>query len=459
MEFDLWKIKELEEAERKNPQIASLKKSLLKKFPRFDFFLAWPAKNSPEDKTDIVWTNGEQYLKWFTRTWRILWKTELQLINLFNEFSKKINIDIWNQPDVSGAKKLNDSKDATTLQTSTQNTKEGVVEWTEVKVNFLWPTILDSADTSDWWFYFLMDDAKKWGKEELDFSKMKSEEIMEIWGREELDFSKMKPEEIMRMYKKLRKAFDNFEEYSKWKTSTETNPLQQKMYSIAKRHRNNIFINLMRNPALSYVIRKKYYSKINGRISNGQGKVKDFLIGSLQEEYNNQGKMKIFSQEEISHTLKSLLSKVKTFDFEYNFWRFWTWHVFSDETRTNNVLIDFDNVCYQIKWTEVINIMWSNLLWLQAVKNYKSYEARKENYDRWYRIILETYKDKNLIKLLLFIKLIWTIFQDYWHLDYKRYIENWKEEEKRENEEEIKKWIQWNYKVLQDLINEEKWGN
>jgi hypothetical protein len=169
--------------------------------------------------------------------------------------------------------------------------------------------------------------------------------------------------------------------------------------------------------------------------------------------------MKIFSQEEISNTLKSLLSKVKTFDFEYNFWRFWTWHVFSDETRTNNVLIDFDNVCYQIKWTEVINIMWSNLLWLQAVKNYKSYEARKENYDRWYKIILETYKDKNLIKLLLFIKLIWTIFQDYWHLDYKRYIENWKEEEKRENEEQIKKWIQWNYKVLQDLINEEKWEN
>jgi hypothetical protein len=30
-----------------------------------------------------------------------------------------------------------------------------------------------------------------------------------------LDFSEMKPEEIMRMYEKLRKAFDDFEEYSK----------------------------------------------------------------------------------------------------------------------------------------------------------------------------------------------------------------------------------------------------
>ena len=145
------------ELSSKNPEIESLKKSLADEFPDIKFFKEGPASKLDDKKTNVVWkvvsedTNWkESFLKWFTKTGRVLWETEYKLIDLFNHFSV-----------------LNNS-------------------------SFSWPDISEIWETKDWWYYFLMKDAKQWGKEELDFSKMK-------------------PDEIMKLYDEYRQAFDEFE--------------------------------------------------------------------------------------------------------------------------------------------------------------------------------------------------------------------------------------------------------
>lgn len=362
----------------KNLEMASLKQNLAGEFPGIEFLKEGPASKSDDKKTDVVWKIlsedpnwKESFVKWFTKTGRVLWETEYKLIGLFNHFSV-----------------LNNS-------------------------SFSWPDISEIWETKDGWYYFLMKDAKQWGKKELDFSKMK-------------------PDEIMKLYDEYRQIFDKFEKYSKGKTSTETNPTLQKIYSLSK---NNILFNLVWNSALKAAIAKKYKNKINERISNGQGNVRSCGVDT--------------NKEKINRTLNKLLSKVKRFDFEYNFWRFWTWHVFSDWT--NHKFVDFDNVSYQIKWTELLGIMWSNLL--ISAWDYNSYEEWKLNYDKWYQKLLEIYKDENLVKLLLFVKLVWTVFEDYGNLIYKG--EFWRKKEWQENGnfEKIKKWVVRNYKVLQELMD------
>ena len=160
-----------------NPGMDSLVKSLQEIYSRTDiiFFKKWPASKPDAEKTDVVWKIWNSYIKWFTKTWRVLWEVELRLINLFNSFSKKNNS------------------------------------------TFSWPEITKTWYTENGEFYFVMDDAKKWGKEELDFSKMNIEEIMKL-------------------YNEYRSIFDNFEKYSKWKTSTESNPKIQLLYSLYKRY-------------------------------------------------------------------------------------------------------------------------------------------------------------------------------------------------------------------------------
>ena len=369
-----------------NPGMDNLVKSLQKIYSRTDitFLKQWPASKPDAEKTDVVWKIWNSYIKWFTKTWRVLWEVELRLINLFNSFSKKNNS------------------------------------------TFSWPEITKTWYTENGEFYFVMDDAKKWGKEELDFSKMNIEEIMKL-------------------YNEYRSIFDEFEKYSKWKTSTESNPKIQLLYSLYKRYlqpevpsqqtkKISNIINWVKKalwntlqPAFKLTIWKKYKDKINERISNGNNTVEQYGIN--------------IDKEEINTNLDKLLSKVKSFNFEYNFWRFWTWHVFSDWTE--HKFVDFDNISYQIKWTELIGIMRSNvLLWTDK---YDSYEDWKSDYDKWYNKITN-YQDENLVKFLLFIKLVWTIFEDYGNLINKRNPEN-------TNSEKIKKWIKRNYKALQELIN------
>ena len=56
------------------------------------------------------------------------------------------------------------------------------------------------------------------------------------------------------------------------------------------------------------------------------------------------------------------------------------------------------------------------------------------------------------------MKLVWTIFDDYLHLVYE--VEGLDKEESQDNDqlgekkEEIKKWIERNYKALQELMKE-----
>ena len=153
----------------KNPEMEHLKQSLLKEFPNIEFIKEWPASKPDDKKTNVVWKIWNFYIKWFTRIGKILWKTECELIQLFNKFSEE--------------------KDS----------------------RFSWPMIMEEWENEEWYF-FRMEDAKGRGKQELDFSKMS-------------------PEEIMKIYDEYRQTFDEFEKYSKGKTSTETSPTLQKIYS------------------------------------------------------------------------------------------------------------------------------------------------------------------------------------------------------------------------------------
>ena len=364
----------------KNPEMWSLMQYLIwhnRDIPQDEIeYKTWPASKPDSEKTNIVCKLTDFYLKWFTKTGKVRWETEHRLIELFNQFSQESNS------------------------------------------SFSWPTILEKWKIPEGWCFFKMDDAKKWGKQELKFSKMT-------------------PEEILKLYNEYRETFDEFEKYSKGKISTETSPTLQKIYSLSNKYRDSILFHLVWSPLLKLAVAKKYKSKINGRISSGQGNVRSCGVDT--------------NREKINRTLDRLLSKVKSFDFEYNFWRFWERHVFSDWT--NHEFVDFDNVSYQIEWTELVGAMWSNLL--MTAWDYKSYEDWKINYDEWYKRLLERYEDKNLIKLLLFIKLVWTVFEDYGNLVYKREV--WgknKWQEKNNNFEKIKKWVQYNYKALQELMEE-----
>ena len=375
----------------KNPEMELLKQSLKDEFLDIEFFKEWPASKSDAEKTNVVWKYGNDYIKGFTKTWRILWETEYKLIDLFNHFSVKSNS------------------------------------------NFSWPDVSEIWETEDGWYYLLMKDAKH-------------------WGLEELDFSKKSPEEIMELYSKYRQTFDNFEKYSKWKTSQISKI--QSVYSLYKRFlqpeelsqsatRTSKVINWAKKslcnvlqPAFKLAIWRKYKNLVNERISNGEKVVKKCDID--------------IDRDKINKTLDKLLSKVNRFDFEYNFWRLWSWHVFSDGT--NHKFVDFDNVGYQIEWTELICAMWDNLLNATWDYNEDEWEAK---YNEWYNHLLGKYKDKNLVKLLLFVKLVWTIFEDYGNLIYK--MENWGEKAWQGNEisEKIKKWVVWNYKALQKLMEED----
>lgn len=371
------------ELSSKNPEMASLKQNLAGEFPGIEFLKEGPASKSEDKKTDVVWKIlsedpnwKESFLKWFTKTGRVLWETEYKLIDLFNHFSIENNS------------------------------------------SFSWPDISEIWETKDGWYYFLMKDAKQWGKKELDFSKME-------------------PDEIMKLYDEYRQTFDKFKEYSKWKTSTESNPALQRIYSISNKYKDNIMFELVWNPILKKAVAKKYKNKVNERIFNGQSVVRACGVD--------------VDREKINKSLDKLLSKITNLDFEYNFWRFWSWHVFSDGT--NHKFVDFDNVSYQIKWTEVLGIMWSNLL--ISAWDYNSYEEWKLNYDKWYQKLLETYEDKNLVKLLLFVKLVWTVFEDYGNLIYKREVWRGKGWQKNGNFEKIRKWVDWNYRALQELMEED----
>ena len=72
-------MKPLENSEAeisKNPEMNKLKENLKEIFDGVVFFKEWPASKPDAEKTDVVWKVWESYIKWFTKTWRILWETD-----------------------------------------------------------------------------------------------------------------------------------------------------------------------------------------------------------------------------------------------------------------------------------------------------------------------------------------------------------------------------------------------
>ena len=114
-----------------------------------------------------------------------------------------------------------------------------------------------------------------------------------------------------------------------------------------------------------------------------------------------------FSKEELLTKLSELQKNV-SIELDYSFGRFWGGHVFEKEgVRT---LLDFDNVNYQIKGSELLGVMWSNTL--LPVSRFGSYEERKASVDKRQEYALGQFEDQGLWKLLFFEKIVGTAFAD-----------------------------------------------
>ena len=284
------------------------------------------------------------------------------------------------------------------------------INWEKIS----WAEIKRKGDTDAGWFFYEMEDLNE-SMEKVNCAEETIDYLIDIW-------------------RQYREVFDRFEKYSWGTVTTKSNQIIQRLFSILqpktlKESSPRVYeaCNYVRKwllkvlkPASKIAINKKCFNNVNKRISNGWNIVWRYID---------------FNVEEINNCLKELLSKVKGFDFEYNFWRLWTDHIFSNDNRFK--IIDFDNVGYQIKWTELIGLMWSNLL--LSTRKYNSYEEWKEYYNERYEKLVSIYEDGNLIKCLLFIKLIWTIFQDNGYLIYEREIWEWNKERKDEIDEKGEK--------------------
>lgn len=273
-----------------------------------------------------------------------------------------------------------------------------------------WAKIRRKGNTPAGWFFYEMEDL--------------NESMEKVYCAEEtIDY-------LINLWEQYRGVFDRFEKYSWGNVTTKSNQIIQRLFSIlqpktiesnpqTQKICNGVkkaLLSLLK-PVSKRAIKKKYFNNVNHRISNGWNTVKGYVE---------------FNIEEINNCLKELLSKVKNFDFEYNFWRLWTDHIFLNDKWLK--IIDFDNVGYQIKWTELIGLMRSNLL--LSTRKYDSYGERKKDYDERYKKLVNIYKDENLVRCLLFSKLIWTIFQDNGYLIYEREIWGWNKERKNGIEEE-----------------------
>lgn len=329
-----------------------------------------------------------RYLKAYTKKWKKYGKSELQLIKLFNEYSK------------------------------------------EAGLAFSAPEILDEKSDP---FHFIMKDVEQDGTEMLDFPSMSREEIMAI-------------------YKKYRPIFDGFKEYSKGKTSKKEKfkmEIFQKLYSAVDliERTDNRLLKLIRKSKMSeFVLTSlvKYFSK-----KTVSGWIDSWLeVVSQKQEWVNKDKLMT--------TYVQLQKDVKKCELEYNFGRFRTSHVFQKKSENGNIdedtykLLDFDNVTYQVKGTELTGIMRSNCL--LAVENYQSYEQWRADAMWWYETLLEEVKPESIVRMQLFQKLIGTIFADYGSIRQRSEEKEKFEKNKAINCDEVSdKGIEWNYKLLQEL--------
>lgn len=284
---------------------------------------------------------------------------------------------------------------------------------------FSWPEIIEVEQKDDI-LWFLMNDIEQSGKQMIDFSSYDQQELINI-------------------YLKYREEFSEFEKFTKWKITTNHNPkLQKYIHSIQLLEKK---IKLLEEKlwilrwSTKYMVENKQQAQINSRID----KWKQYVQGVID-----------YDKEEILKSFSILQKKIRKYDFDYSYWRFWTWHVFTDGQETQ--LIDFDNVWYQIAGSELVAIIWSNLLY--SVEDYNSYDEWKLMFEKRYKALLDMDRNqKSISNLLLFQKIIWTIFMDYWNLSFSP--DNIKKIENKWISPEMnrKKWVEWNYKLLQEVFD------
>lgn len=343
-------------------------------FPEIDFFKEGPS--AAEIKTNIVGKDGEYYLKAFTARGIKQGATELELINLFNDFSKKTGSP------------------------------------------FSWPEILDTCNAKDQLWFLMKDIIKSW--------------------KTELLFSDIPQKELLDLYTTYRETFAAFESFSKGKFATEKAAVLQKMVSILRTLKKQIkgveVKSWLINVTLKNLIPSKIGQKIAERIEKGKIRV---------------SKVMDYDEKELFLKFKELKEAICSYHFEYTFWRFWTGHVFSDGKE--HQLVDFDNVGYQLEGTEFLGMMRSNLL--LSVHNYSSYDEWKLAFELWHQKLLENTKDEALARLLLFQKLVGTIFMDFGYL-IPLLPQNRDALIKKGLDPEIvaQQGIQWNFQLLREIF-------
>lgn len=270
-------------------------------------------------------------------------------------------------------------------------------------------------------FYFKMEDLTRYGMAQLDFSQIPQEELLEI-------------------YKKYREVRDAFEKYARGLTSREWEQAKQRLLYIIKtlqeKYQNNKYLeNLLNN-----LVKKKLFdeqkSKLQQRMAVGEARVRDVIA---PDDFN----LKAHSLN-VLQALQTLVDKV---DLQYSFGRFFGDHVFTDKDQKYIQLVDFDAVWYIVKWTEITNLMYPHLL---SVENFETYDERKEWFDIWYEH-LQKEVGRDLARLLVYYKLMWIMYGDFWYTmitnenNRRKLMEKWVDPETNAD-----KWIIWINQLLAD---------
>lgn len=262
---------------------------------------------------------------------------------------------------------------------------------------FSWPTILKQDDEN---LYFVMKDIESQG-----FSK--------------IDFSKLALDDLLKIYSEYRSTFDEFEknnEKLQWSSNKIRVSTWDKIFKILSDWTNPV-------AKIAYFCGQK--NKIKERYHEWEQYVHSFLQTNF---------------EQLKAKLKELQNDVEKAELEFVYNRLWTGHVFSDWT--HHKLIDFDSLWYRIKWTETVALMWTNTL--LSVEKYQTYEEWKHSAMKWRDLIEKECWNQNLWKLLIFQKLIGTMY-----LDYPKW-EKVKEVSATEYELRRKRWILWLGKLLHE---------
>lgn len=266
---------------------------------------------------------------------------------------------------------------------------------------FSWPTILKQHDEN---LYFIMEDIENECYDKLDFSALSLDDTLDV-------------------YQAYRKDFDAFEKSNERLQSTTPRvkiSTKDKIFKVLLDYTNPLA-----KEALFYEQKRK--------IKDWYRWWKDEVNSFLETDFN--------FLEEVLKILQGQIEEKLESEFVYN--RLWTGHVFSDWT--NYKIIDFDSLWYRVKWTEEVALMRTNTL--LSVEKYESYEEWKQSAIKWKEAIEKDCWNQKVWKLLIFQKLIGTMYIDY---------PKW-EKGNHTSEEDYqtrkKNWILWVGRLLNERYN------